>query len=108
MILCYNKTLAAKLSGMIEQKGLDDKVTAVNFHAWCMRQLDTYHVERPAQNADHNAYFEECVDNVIKGVDRDLIPRAQYDAVLIDEGHDFKPERFKLIVQMVNGYFGPT
>ncbi|PRC93812.1 UvrD-like helicase C-terminal domain [Solimicrobium silvestre] len=47
-------------------------------------------------------YFEACVDRVIHSVDQKLIPSAQYDAVLIDEGHDFKPEWFKLIVQMVN------
>jgi len=38
----------------------------------------------------------------IRSVERKIIPCAQYDAVLIDEGHDFKPEWFKLIVQMVN------
>ena len=101
-ILCYNKTLAAKLAAMIEQKGLGDKIVAVNFHAWCMRQLDTYHVEKPAKTADLDAFFEACIDNVIRGVDSDLIPRGQYDAILIDEGHDFKPAWFKLIVQMVN------
>lgn len=101
-ILCYNKTLAAKLAAMIEQKGLGDKIVAVNFHAWCMRQLDTYHVDKPAKSADLDAYFEACIDSVIRGVDSDLIPRGQYDAVLIDEGHDFKPAWFKLIVQMVN------
>lgn len=101
-ILCYNKTLASKLSDMIHQKGLADRVVAINFHAWCMRQLDTYHVERPAKSANLDAFFEACVDHVIRGVDRGLIPRGQYDAVLIDEGHDFKPEWFKLIVQMVN------
>jgi hypothetical protein len=101
-ILCYNKTLAAKLGDMIAQKGLGDKVVAVNFHAWCMRQLDTYHVGRPAQDRNLEVFFEACVDKVIKGVDNDLIPRGQYDAILIDEGHDFKPEWFKLIVQMVN------
>jgi hypothetical protein len=101
-ILCYNKTLAAKLSAMIEQKGLTGKVVAVNFHAWCVRQLDTYHVEKPPRTADLDAFFEACVDNVIRGVDREQIPRGQYDAILIDEGHDFKPAWFKLIVQMVN------
>lgn len=101
-ILCYNKTLAAKLAAMIEQKGLGDKIVAINFHAWCMRQLDTYHVDKPAKTADLDAYFEACIDSVIRGVDSDLIPRGQYDAVLIDEGHDFKPAWFKLIVQMVN------
>jgi superfamily I DNA/RNA helicase len=29
-------------------------------------------------------------------------PSAQYEAVLIDEGHDFKPEWLKLVVQMVD------
>jgi hypothetical protein len=101
-ILCYNKTLAAKLAAMIEQKGLGDKIVAINFHAWCMRQLDTYHVDKPAKTADLDAYFEACIDSVIRGVDSDLIPWGQYDAVLIDEGHDFKPAWFKLIVQMVN------
>ncbi len=27
---------------------------------------------------------------------------AQYPAVLIDEGHDFQPELFKLVVQIIN------
>lgn len=101
-ILCYNKTLAAKLSATIEQKGLTDKVVAINFHAWCVRQLNTYHVELPAKTGNLDEFFEACVEHVIRGVDRDLIPRGQYDAVMIDEGHDFKPAWFKLIVQMVN------
>jgi hypothetical protein len=101
-ILCYNKTLAARLNATMEQKGLADKVIAVNFHAWCVRQLNTYHVEKPANTGDMDAFFEACVEHVIRGVDNDLIPRGQYDAVMIDEGHDFKPSWFKLIVQMVN------
>lgn len=36
------------------------------------------------------------------GVDRKQIPGAQYDAVLIDKGHDFRPEWLKLVVQMVD------
>jgi hypothetical protein len=101
-ILCYNKTLAAKLNATMAQKGLADKVIAVNFHAWCVRQLNTYHVEKPANTGDMDAFFEACVEHVIRGVDNDLIPRGQYDGVMIDEGHDFKPSWFKLIVQMVN------
>ena len=101
-ILCYNKTLAAKLSDTIAQKGLADKVVAVNFHVWCVRQLATYNVEQPEKTGNLDTFFEDCVEKVISGVDRDLIPRGQYDAILIDEGHDFKPAWFKLIVQMVN------
>lgn len=29
-------------------------------------------------------------------------PRAQYDALLIDEGHDFEADWLKLVVQMVD------
>jgi superfamily I DNA/RNA helicase len=42
------------------------------------------------------------VQAVIHGVERGQIPSAQYEAVLIDEGHDFKPEWLKLVVQMVD------
>ena len=102
LILCYNKTLATKLASVMEAKGLQDKVHVVNFHAWCARQLDTYHVGKPPRNADLNAYFEACVERMIRSIDQKLIPTAQYDAVLIDEGHDFRPEWFKLLVQMIH------
>lgn len=102
LVLCYNKPLATKLAQMIEVKGLQDKVNVVNFHAWCNRQLDAYHAGKPPQNSDLGEYFEECVNRVIHSVEQKIIPSAQYDAVLIDEGHDFKPEWFKLIVQMIH------
>ena len=42
------------------------------------------------------------MEAVISGVEAGRIPRAQYDAVMLDEGHDFAPEWLKLIVQMVD------
>jgi superfamily I DNA/RNA helicase len=42
------------------------------------------------------------VDKVMREVDRKFIPSGQYDAVMIDEGHDFRSEWLKLVVQMVN------
>lgn len=86
----------------METKGLQEKVNVVNFHAWCVRQLEAYQVGKPPQNPDRNAFFEDCVERVVRSVDQKLIPSAQYDAVLIDEGHDFKPAWFKLVVQMIH------
>jgi superfamily I DNA/RNA helicase len=86
----------------MEAKGLQDKVNVVNFDAWCARQLDTYNVGKPHKGSDLNAYFQACIERVIRSADQKLIPSAQYDAVLIDEGHDFKPEWFKLVVQMIH------
>lgn len=102
LVLCYNKTLAAKLASVMEEKGLSEQVVAVNFHAWCLRQLDAFHVEKPPQETSKEHFAQACVERVIRAVDQKQIPSGQYDAVLIDEGHDFRPEWFKLIVQMVN------
>jgi hypothetical protein len=104
LILCYNKTLAAKLASVMHAKGMDDRVHVANFHSWCVRQLNAYNIEKPpqAKRGEEDAFFEGCVERVIRGVDSKHIPSAQYDAVLIDEGHDFKPEWFKLVVQMIH------
>jgi len=75
-------------------------VSARSFHGWCQNQLGLYHVPRP--QAEGQAYFERLVEAVIRGVDRGQIPRAQYGAVLIDEGHDFEAEWLKLVSQMVD------
>lgn len=101
LMLCYNKTLASKLAATMSEKNLADKVHVHSFHAWCSRMLDAYSIERPKGPAN-DALFEEMVERVIRGVDRKAIPSGQYDAVMIDEGHDFRPEWLKLVVQMVN------
>jgi superfamily I DNA/RNA helicase len=54
------------------------------------------------QSAEGGNYAEEMVNAVIRAVDRGQIPRAQYGAVLIDEGHDFAPDWLKLAVQMLD------
>ena len=102
LVLCYNKSLASKLAATVEEKGIQEKVHVLNFHAWCSRQLEAYNAGKPPQSSNLNDYFEACVERVMTSVDRGVIPAAQYDAVLIDEGHDFKPEWFKLVVQMIH------
>jgi UvrD-like helicase C-terminal domain/Nuclease-related domain/AAA domain len=99
LVLCYNEPLAVKLDSIIAAKGLSDKVVVRHFHKWCRQQLVAYGQLIPTQG---RAMFEEMVDNVIRGVDRRQIPSGQYQAVLIDEGHDFQPEWLKLITQMVD------
>lgn len=102
LVLCYNRLLAQKLEHWMRTKGIMDKVHVHTFHAWCRQQLSAYNIELPHNNGDDNAFFDEMVDKVIKEVDRKFIPSGQYDAVMIDEGHDFRPEWLKLVVQMVN------
>ena len=100
LVLCYNKTLAARLENMMQTRDLGTKVQVYNFHRWCMHMLNSYHVQKPPNGSD--GFFEQMVMCVIDGVDRGQIPRFQYGAILIDEGHDFQPDWYRLIVQMVD------
>src|SRR6185503_17741111 len=89
LVLCFNVALAARLEQMMLERGLQEKVTARNFHAWCRQQLITYHVPLPEQG---DTFHARLVDAVIRNVERGQIPRAQYGAVLIDEAHDFEAD----------------
>jgi superfamily I DNA and RNA helicase len=98
LVLCYNVSLAAKLRFYFTEKRVDSKVQVYHFHDWCSEQLKMYHVKlRPSEKP----IYEQMVEAVISGVEKNIIPRAQYGALLIDEGHDFEPEWLKLVVQMV-------
>jgi hypothetical protein len=99
LVLCFNITLAAKLRAFISAKGIGGQVQVYHFHDWCGEQLKTYHVTMPASD---KPYYERQVEAVIDGVEKGHIPRGQYGALLIDEGHDFDAEWLKLVVQMVD------
>lgn len=99
LVLVFNRTLASWLQHQMAQKGLADRVTVRHFHGWCHDMLRLYHVPKPPDGDD---FYAALVDAVIRAVDRGQIPRAQYGALLIDEGHDFKPDWLRLAVQMLD------
>ncbi len=101
LILCYNEPLAVKLASVMEAKGLADKVHVRHFHKWCRDQLVAFGQTLPGQMS-RQQFVEELVQRVIRAVDRKQIPSGQYQAVLIDEGHDFAPEWLRLVTQMVD------
>ena len=98
LVLVFNRSLATWLRHQFEAQGLGDRVTARTFHGWCADQLRLYHVVPPPEGSS----YDESVQAVIRAVDRGQIPRAQYGAVLIDEGHDFEAAWLKLTVQMLD------
>lgn len=103
LVLCYNVALAAMLRQRLHAEGVADKVSIRSFHKWCSDLLWHYRIPKPSPNQfKGEAYFDEMVQRVIDGVNQGKIPSGHYGAVLIDEGHDFKPEWFKLVVQMIN------
>ena len=102
LILCYNEPLARQIARVMAAKGIADRVHAVHFHKWCRDQLVAFGQTLPANNQSVKDKMADMVQRVITGVDRRQIPSGQYQAVLIDEGHDFAPEWLKLITQMVD------
>ncbi|MDE1947715.1 MAG: NERD domain-containing protein [Burkholderiales bacterium] len=99
LVLCYNEPLAVKLDAQFAAKGLSERVHVRHFHKWCRQQLVAYGQPIPPQG---KAMFDEMVDGVIRGVERKQIPCEQYQAVMVDEGHDFQSEWLKLVTQMVD------
>ncbi|MDD4885943.1 MAG: 3'-5' exonuclease [Thiomonas sp.] len=102
LILCYNEPLARQLARVMAAKGIAERVHAVHFHKWCRDQLVAYGQSLPANNQSVTDKMADMVQRVITGVGRRQIPSGQYQAVLIDEGHDFAPEWLRLVVQMVD------
>jgi len=101
LVLCYNEPLAVKLASSMEAKGLTAQVHVRHFHKWCRDQLVAYGQTLPGQNGRDN-FVVELVQRLIRAVDRKQIPSGQYQAILIDEGHDFAPEWLRLVTQMVD------
>ncbi len=100
LVLCYNKTLAVKLKQLLADRDADDRVQVRHFHGWCKELCDLYQLDVSVQK--NQKIWEQQVEAVILGCEKGRVPLAQYAAVLIDEGHDFKPEWFKLLVQMID------
>ena len=99
LVLCFNITLAARLRRFIAEKGISDRVQVYHFHDWCGELLRAYHVDLIDMDVP---VWERQVFSVIDAVEKGRIPKGQYGAVLIDEGHDFEAEWLTLISQMVD------
>jgi len=103
LVLCFNVALAAKLRQVLHEKGIGELVTVRHFHRWCSELLWQYQIPKPSSHQFQGAaYVEELVQRVMRSVDANKIPAGTYGALLIDEGHDFRPEWLKLAVQMVD------
>jgi hypothetical protein len=99
LVLCYNVALAARLQALIEEREQHDRINVYSIHRWASTVLRTYNIPVPAlTDGNFDAAIEALIEQVAKG----HIPRGQYGAVLVDEGHDFKKEWLQLVVDMVD------
>jgi hypothetical protein len=104
LILCYANGIAGRLEDAMQARGVEDRVQVSTFHAWCFRMLRTYGIPAPseAQIPDYVQRLAAGVRAVVQGVENGHIPRGQYQAVLVDEAHDFEPEWLALAARLVD------
>lgn len=104
LVLCYNRVLVARLEWQMQERGIETKVLAQTFHAWCLRMLRQYDQPVPERRDgfDDGEWYKELASRVIAAVDSGHIPTGQYDAVLIDEAHDFEHEWLQVAARMVS------
>ena len=102
LILCYHEPLAVRLALDMASRGLQGRVQVHYFHRWCRQQLlafgQTLHDSELALNASTEALARRVIGAVADG----QIPAGQYQAVLIDEGHDFAPAWLQLAARMLD------
>lgn len=104
LVLCYANGIAGRLEDAMQDRGVEHRVQVLTFHGWCYRMLRTYGIPAPSEREypDYAKRLAASVSEVVKAVEQGHIPAEQYDAVLIDEAHDFEPQWLALAAKMVN------
>ena len=102
LVLCYHAPLAASLAAGWQAGGREGVLHTRHFHQWCEDQLQAHGQALPAPGLAPPARLDELILRVIQAVQQGRIPIGQYQAVLIDEGHNFAPEWLALLVHMVD------
>lgn len=104
LLLSYANGISGRLENAMQDRGVEDKVNVSTFHSWCRQMLRAYDIGAPDREHfhDNGSWFAAVVQAVLDAAERGLIPGGQYDAVLIDEAHDFEPQWLALAAKMVN------
>jgi len=104
LLLSYANGISGRLENAMQDRGVEDKVVASTFHSWCWKMLRTYGLPIATEKefSDFSERQAANVQAVLDAAERGLIPGGQYDAVLIDEAHDFEPQWLALAAKMVN------
>lgn len=101
LVLCFNKSLAGRLRQVLDARGLGEKVVVQNFHRWRWEVLKQsgFKLAQSVQPSEFNALLDR---KALEGMADGSIAPAQYAGVLIDEGHDFEPDWFRLVIHTLD------
>ena len=109
LLLSYANGISGRLENAMQDRGVEDKVVTSTFHSWCYKMLRTYGLPIPNQKdiPDFSERQAANVQAVLDAAERGLIPGGQYDAVLIDEAHDFEPQWLALAAALAAKMVNP-
>lgn len=101
LVLCFNRTLADRIEYQLRERGVDERVQVRTFHSWCQDLVRSYQLGVPPA-LKGAAYFEALAATVERAVDSGRVPGGQYQALLIDEAHDFADAWLRIAARMVS------
>lgn len=98
-LTCYNKNLVRifkDLSGF-------DNITAKNFHEYIHHIVSQagYDLTEPGSYEEKDKYFKETLPNLAFDYFSDMSEELKFDAIVVDEGQDFKEEWFLCLENML-------
>ena len=105
LVLCFNLTLSHRLRGLVVERCAEyganpARVTCTSFHTFCERVVDDASAAgivaaEPARGTWPEKIVAKTDDVLTRGFDR------RYDAVLVDEGQDFRMQWWNLLREKV-------
>lgn len=96
LVLCFNIILANYIRECIADRGLADKVHVYHFHDWCASAARKFKLTVSREGP----FFDNCFVALEDAVNSGAVADAGYDAVLVDEGHDFDRRWLSLIARL--------
>jgi len=109
LIITFNKTLWHYIRDMVQRTpfNFDPKLIIYkNFHEFCNDFLNEMEHPKPYSPKDSNYYFDNIVPYVKDAIEMRIqaeenIEDLKFDAILIDEGQDFKFEWYEILCQFL-------
>lgn len=102
LFLCYNRTLANKISYEISIRG-NDLIKTGSFHSFAKRLVEEYDEDWWAnQNTRDDSFWELELPAKLEGILENHSELAKYDVLIIDEAQDFKEFWFELLFRMID------
>lgn len=86
LFVCFNRSLAE----FVKQRTTGFRgLTVSSFHSWCFDMIKKAGLKTP-EDTDARDLFEETVPELTLQA-LELLPEQRYDAIIVDEGQDFRP-----------------